>query len=279
MTGRGKKHYDKCRSIKLSCGDIVYAEEGEGQPLILIHGIPLCSLTWRNNIPGLSGHYHVYAVDLKGFGMSVKGGGGFSLNEHADVIKEFVEEKEIGAVNIAGHSFGCGVAITFAVKYPETAKRLILINPVCYSGGRHSTERMARIGIINNLASMALKNKMLGYKIFSSKYRKSYSNLSVTDKELEITYYDLLRNNGGVDTFLKTLQEYDEVELEKRLKEIKQESLIIWGSKDEVLPLTNLDRLRKDIKNNRVHILDDCGHMPHEESYEKVNRFIIDFVG
>lgn len=126
---------------------------------------------------------------------------------------------------------------------------------------------------------MALKNKMLGYKIFSSKYQKSYSNLSVMNKELEIAYYELLRNNGGVDTFLKTLQEYDEVELEKTLKEITQESLIIWGVKDEVLPLINVDRLRKDIKNNQVHILDDCGHMPHEESYKEVNQLIINFVG
>jgi len=110
---------------------------GFGPPLVMLHGIPLSSLTWRHNLAALGRHFSVFAIDLKGFGGSYSINSDFSPAGHAEAIRSVLDVLDIQSANVAANSYGCAPAAWFAPLYPQRVKRLILIGSVGTGEGRH----------------------------------------------------------------------------------------------------------------------------------------------
>jgi pimeloyl-ACP methyl ester carboxylesterase len=118
-------------------GDIklFFKEEGQGEPLILLHGNGEDSEYFREQAAFFSKTFRVIAPDTRGHGLSPRGTAPFTLSQFADDLKDFMDEKEIAAANILGFSDGGNIALLFAMRYPEMVKKLILNGAILDPGG------------------------------------------------------------------------------------------------------------------------------------------------
>jgi pimeloyl-ACP methyl ester carboxylesterase len=105
-------------------------EEGEGAPVVLLHGFPETNYAWRNQIPVLSKHYRVIAPDLRGYGETDKPSTGYDKRNMAKDLLGLLEELGIGKISLVGHDRGARVATRFAKDYPHLVDRLVVMDNV-----------------------------------------------------------------------------------------------------------------------------------------------------
>ncbi len=103
-----------------------YAEAGQGQPLILLHGNGEDLHIFDAQLADFSAHFHVYAVDTRGHGQSPRGTAPFTIAQFADDLRAFMDAHSIEKAHIFGFSDGANIAMVFAIKYPDRVGRLIL---------------------------------------------------------------------------------------------------------------------------------------------------------
>jgi pimeloyl-ACP methyl ester carboxylesterase len=270
--------YRQSKRLLLPGGAVCYLRTGQGPAVTLLHGIPLSLVTWRNNVASLSERATVIALDLRGFGRSDKPRGDYSPGAHARVLEQVLDVLGLHTTSLVGSSYGCAPALHFALSRPERVERLILINSVGYPAHQHSLERLLRMGLIAALMKTTLRVAPLGRSLFAARLRQCYARPeAVSDAEID-AYYALLRRDGGEASFLTTLRQFDEAELARLLPEITQQTLVIWGERDRVLPVHVGKRLHAALRHSQFEVLPDCGHLPHEEAPERVNALIKAFL-
>ena len=103
-----------------------FIENGQGNPLILLHGNGEDNEYFVGQIDALSRYYHVYALDTRGHGKTPRGEAPFTIRQFADDLLAFMDEHHIGKANILGFSDGGNIAMVFAMKHPDRVDRLIL---------------------------------------------------------------------------------------------------------------------------------------------------------
>ena len=123
-----------------SAEGIHYADEGDGPPLLMLHGNPTWSFTWRGVIEGLRDRYRCIAPDLHGFGLSsAPAGFGFTPAEHADAIGRFVQELDLRDVMLLVQDWGGPIGFAVAGRFPERFRAFVVGNtwawPFTYSRG------------------------------------------------------------------------------------------------------------------------------------------------
>ncbi|MBA2368660.1 MAG: alpha/beta hydrolase [Candidatus Protochlamydia sp.] len=254
-----------------------YVEKGEGpNHILLIHGFRLHTYTWRHLIYPLSkAGYHVWALDLAGYGLSDK-------PQHASYnpefflkqIEDFLTAKNISSVHIIGNSMGGGLALNFVLDHPEKVKSLVLISPLGYpldlpfylSFTRHLgplwTPFLGTIGVRQGLKGV----------LFDSK--------SVTEEQVA-AYALPYRFSGGSTASLLTLKQFDKerlVRLSKEYPSIENPALIIWGDDDQLIPIDHFHQFNADFPNSECLLVNYCGHLPHEEKPEIVLEAIFKFL-
>ena len=111
--------------------DVGYRRGGQGETVLLLHGLAGSSRTWRAVLPELSRTHDVIAPDLLGHGESAKPMGDYSLGAFASGLRDFLAALDVPSATIVGHSFGGGVAMQLAYQHPELCDRLVLVS----SGG------------------------------------------------------------------------------------------------------------------------------------------------
>ena len=103
-----------------------YIEQGQGQPLILLHGNGEDGSYFEHQISAFSEKYRVIAIDTRGHGKSPRGEKPFTIKQFAEDLHDFMDEKGIKKATLLGFSDGGNIALTFALKYPERVEKLIL---------------------------------------------------------------------------------------------------------------------------------------------------------
>lgn len=103
-----------------------FIEQGQGQPMILLHGNGESCDYFEHQIAYFSKQYHVIALDTRGHGQSPRGEKPFTIKQFAEDLLDFMDEKSIERAIILGFSDGGNIALTFALKYPERIEKLIL---------------------------------------------------------------------------------------------------------------------------------------------------------
>jgi pimeloyl-ACP methyl ester carboxylesterase len=109
--------------------NISYIEKGEGNPLVLVHGIPTSSFLWRDMIEELSAHGRVIALDLPGFGFSdPPHKGDYTISNYARLFECFLEALSIERATLVCHDLGGPIVLTYALRHPEKYQRLIILD-------------------------------------------------------------------------------------------------------------------------------------------------------
>ena len=102
-----------------------WVEAGEGDPVVLLHGIPESWKCWKHQIPKLATQFKVYAIDLKGYGQSDKNDGDYSMNNVASEIIDLINYLNIDTFKLAGHDWGVAISDNIIDQIPERVERYV----------------------------------------------------------------------------------------------------------------------------------------------------------
>lgn len=117
-------------SLNLGATEICYDIHGQGEPLLLIHGLGSSRRDWEFQIPDFSRHFKTIAIDLRGHGQSGKPPGPYSMDIFAADTAGFLRALDISSAHILGVSLGGMVAFQLALDYPELVRSLVIVNSV-----------------------------------------------------------------------------------------------------------------------------------------------------
>ena len=224
---------------------MAYRMEGTGPALLLLHGIAGSSRTWRDVIPRLTDRFTVIAPDLMGHGLSEKPVGDYSLGAFASGIRDLLEVLDIDRTSVVGQSFGGGVAMQLAYQHPELCDRLVLVD----SGGLgREVNWMLRFMTLPG-------SEYLMPLIFPGFVRDWGDSLlrSVNDRGFRLnritemwSAYASLAEAENRQAFARTIRSVIDPggqsvsALDRLYLAASVPTLIIWGDRDDIIPLSLL---------------------------------------
>jgi pimeloyl-ACP methyl ester carboxylesterase len=267
--------------IKVGRNDIYYWVEGEGPPVILVHGLACSAEFWQYNVRPLSQQYRVYAPDLEGFGRSGKDVGKISLGYGAVFIANFMEALGIEPATLAGNSMGGVACAQFAVKYPSRLDKLILVDSAGFGRELHPVFRLLPVPVVGGVAFSFYQ------WLFPFVVRLNFPGPDSVDKEWIDGAAAMLRMPGVKENSLKIIKlgvdlwgQREDIfhDLHRQLRNMIAPTLIIWGSHDLAVPVSHAYNAQKLIPNSRVQIMEGCGHTPQVERPEEFNQLVLDFL-
>lgn len=133
----------KTQQLSKPFGILCYRESGQGEPLVLLHGVGMQSATWTPQIDYFSQTKRVIALDMPGHGGSSRLPEDSSLGDFVDWLQAALDALELDKVNLAGHSMGALIAGGFAIHYPERVSRVAVLN------GVHNRSAQARVAAMS----------------------------------------------------------------------------------------------------------------------------------
>ena len=256
----------KDKTINVDGRDVHYYTAGHGEPLVVIHGGGGDARTWRSNIVELSEKYTVYAPDLPGYGGSQPLDGNYYIPELSAFLGSFASNLGLESFYLMGHSMGGGVALDYALKSPHKIKKLVLVSSLCLGREISFWVRLMSIpGLLRSLGALTislLKSiKWLAERLNPAGFVMPLSPASVTV--------------GGNITTLKQ----QSLVLENRLAEIAVPTLLVWGSRDPIVPVKHAYQAAKVIPDCRVKVFENRGHNVHRDELEEFSSTLTGFLG
>lgn len=261
---------------------INYYDEGQGPPIILLHGFGGCSYSWRYLAPALAANHRVYSIDLKGFGLSDKPQDGkYAMSDQADMVTAFIHNKDLHNLVIVGHSMGGGVTLSTYLKVredqPPRVKALVLIDSPGYPQKTPWFIQLAKLPVLADVGDKLVSPRFATYMVLRGDY---YYKDKITEDQINTyAYYDSLP--GAWEALVQSAKQIEPADVEALVTQYKTISvpvLVIWGEEDEVVPLEVGKKFKRDIPNCQLVILPKCGHMPPEEEPEATTRAIQGFL-
>ena len=117
------------RYLRLSAGEMHYVDEGQGDPILLVHGTPTWSFEYRHVIAALAKRHRCIAPDHLGFGLSERPAGfAYTPEAHAAVLAEFVDRLGLDRITLVVHDFGGPIGLPLAVPPASPVDRLVILN-------------------------------------------------------------------------------------------------------------------------------------------------------
>lgn len=164
-----------------------YVEEGEGQPILLIHGNPTSSYLWRNVIPHLRSEGRVIAVDLIGMGRSDKPDLSYQFEDHIDYVEAFIEKLGLERIVLVLHDWGGGIGFDYAMRHPENVRGIAFMEAVM------RPTRWEDAGAVAKYLFTNLRDEEVGYDLvvrenyFVEKLMPMMAGRDLSDREMD--YY------------------------------------------------------------------------------------------
>lgn len=254
-----------------------YQEKGSGTPLILIHGYSSSVFTWKDQFDVLSRKFRVIALDLKGFGFTSKPDGDYSRRAQGELVAAFLDRLNIGSAWLVGNSMGGETALNVAVLHPDRVLGLVLIDSagVQVPGRTSLAPAYLQIPVIGRLlTALALTSD----KLVREGLQKSFFDDSKVTDDRVAYYYQPLKTRGGQLAATRARTQFGDFPIEDKLSSIKVPTLIIWGDHDELIPLEAGKKLNSVIRESKLVVFENCGHVPQEEMPERVAAEITNFI-
>ena len=246
----------------------IYVEDvGKGFPFVFVHGYLGSSKMWNFQKEFFSKHYRVIIPALPGFGESHNVKSLDSINKMARQIIDLLDQKNIDKFNLIGHSMGGMIVQEITKLIGNRVNKLI-----CFATGSIG-EIPGRFETIDETREKLKKD---GIEVSFSRVPKKWFVKGDKDKN-----YFLCKNAikdvslEAADNALIAMKNWSGKE---DLKNIKNETLIIWGDKDTSYNFDQVDTLKKNIKNSRLEIFKDCAHNVHLEQPDEFNNLVQKFI-
>ncbi len=262
--------------------NIVELGDPDDPPLIFIHGLSGCWQNWLEQIPHFARDHRVIAVDLPGFGQSEMPTEPISISGYADTIDALMEELQIDAARIVGNSMGGFIGAELAICHPARVERLVLESAAGLSiesirtertqGLRHRAENIVFFNLgwlASRSHQVALRPRLRGALLLLVAAHPARLPGALAVEQVK---------GSGKPGFSDALEAMCRYPLRDRLEKIECPTLIIWGTKDRLVPVKDAAIFEELIPDSRKVVYSDTGHVPMMERPARFNADVRAFL-
>jgi len=247
-------------------------EEGEGPPLLLLHGMGGTWREWAPQLDGLSDQFRCIAIEHRGHGRSERTSGRYSIGLFAEDVAGVCRALGITHAHIAGLSMGGMVALDLALRYPWLVDSLVLAESAARpdESYRLGLEAMARFVRDHGFADTPLHG--------GTAAGLAWSPTTVFERP------EIIRDNQrealstDPDVYARTALAVAEFDLHDRLGEIRAPALVLWGDHDVLVPRAYSDALCAGIERSEFAVVPNAGHLGTLEQPQLVSGLIREFL-
>lgn len=260
-----------------TAGGIVtnYHDVGSGSPVLMIHGSgPGVSAwaNWRLVMPSLAERFRVVAPDMVGFGFTERPTGvGYNMDTWVRQAVDLMDALDIQTADVVGNSFGGGLALALAIRHPKRVRRLVLMG----SAGVWFPITPGLDAVWGYTPSIDNMRRLID--LFA------YDRALVTDELARLRYEASIRP-GFQESFSAMFPAPRQrgveglASREEDIRALPNETLIIHGREDQIIPLSNALTLAQWISRSQLHVFGRCGHWTQIEQSARFVRLVGDFL-
>ena len=269
--------------IEIDKMNVHYRDEGNSTdsiPLVLLHGTGASLHTWEGWVNELKKSHRVITLDLPAYGLTGPNpAGDYTVSFYAEFLHNFLNKIGVNQCIVGGNSLGGYIAWNYALKYPKNAQKLILVDAAGYPMESKS------IPIAFQLASLPLVKHLFKYitprSILAKSIQNVYGDPSKVTPQLIDRYFELSLRPGNRAAFIDRMSKFRKSGLDKNYKRIPSitiPTLIIWGEKDLLIPVSVAECFHNDLPHNNLVLFTDLGHTPMEEDPINTVKPVLNFI-
>ena len=242
--------------------------EGDGAPLVLVHGFGGDLNSWMFNHEPLAATRAVHALDLPGHGGSQKSVGAGDVATLAEAVIAFLDAAAIEKAHFAGHSLGGGIALLLALESPARVASTTLVSPIGLGSEINA-------GFIEGFIEAGKRKEM------KPVLQQLFADPELVSRDMVMDVLKAKRIDGAIPSLSAIAGAAfaggsQALQLAGRLGELTAPAQVIWGVEDRIVPVAHAGNVPESVA---VHRLDGAGHMAHMERASDVNRLIEDLIG
>ena len=262
-----------------------YVDEGDGPPIVLVHGNPTWSFYFRDIIKGLRDENRVIAFDHVGCGLSDKPQRyPYTLATHIRNTGQLIDHLGLESLTLGGHDWGGAIGFGWAVRHAERVRRLVVFNTAAFLGGRTPLRiRLCRWPVVGDLLVRGLN----GFSR-SAIYMVCMNRSSMTPEVAKgyLLPYDSWANRVAVMRFVRDIPMTSRVpsyailrEIEAGLTTLRDKPMIVlWGGRDFCFDDLFLGEWRRRFPRADIHRFPDAGHYVVEDAHDRIVPLIQRFM-
>ncbi len=240
-------------------GEFQYIDEGEGEVIILLHGLFGAINNWKSVLEHFKKDYRVVIPLMPIYTMPIIKLGVRGL---ADFIHEFILYKNFSQVTLMGNSLGGHVALVYTHKHPDRVKALILAGSS---------------GLYENAFGNSFP-KRGDREFIKQKVQLTFYNPSVASDELIDEVMSITNDRGKVLRILTMAKSAIRHNMRKEIPDITCPSCLIWGKQDGITPPHVAEEFHTLLPHSELHWIDECAHAPMLEKPEIFNQMVEGFL-
>lgn len=266
-----------------------YVEEGEGDPVVMLHGNPTWSFYYRELIQKLSPHYHCLAPDHIGMGLSDKPGDAdyeYTFPQRVQDLEDFLAAKGITEnITLIMHDWGGPIGMSFARNHPEAIKKIVLLNTAAF----HLPESKPFPGLLRlarTLFGALFVRAFNAFSVVAAMIGVKRTKMSREVRKAYLAPYNSWANRIATLRFVQDIPlapgdpGYDYgVDLQEHLYLFRETPILIaWGMKDIVFDKHFLNKWLEYLPQAEVHRFEDGGHYILEDAQEEIGELVLNFL-
>ena len=265
--------------IKLKDGTTHYELSGpeNGEPIVLVHGFSVPYFIFDPTFDFLTkAGFRVLRYDLIGRGYSDRPKTAYKIDLFVRQLRDLLEALNLPQVNLLGLSLGGPITASFIDQNPQVVDKFILIDP---AGAKRVTLSLlleaVKLPIFGELALGLFGSGSMVKGIASDMFDPELVEHFQAQYKIQMQYkgfkYAILSTmrNRMLESFAETYA---------RVGKLKKPTLLIWGKNDTTVPFKNSAEILKAIPHAEFHPIENCGHIPHYEKPEIVNKVLLEFL-
>lgn len=265
-------------------GDLAYSVAGEGEPLLLVHGVyaGASSFEFRKNFEELSRNFRVYALDLLGCGMSEKPARRYGPEDITSQVEDFVREEIGGQAHLVASSLSAALVVPAAVRNPRLFKKLVLICPTGYGTLDRPSGRLG--DVIYGLFMTPVIGKTLYHAIVSRwgirYYLRSmaYHDPERVTEDMVEEYYSTSHQHGTRYFPAAFVSGKLNLGIAGLWPRVPHRTLICWGLEAKTVPVNEAQRFVEHNPRSEPRIFKDSALLPHDERADTFNEEVKTFL-
>jgi len=260
--------------------EVNYADIGEGEPILFVHGLAGCWQNWLENLPHFGRTHRAIALDLPGFGESPMPSWSIDMPAYGRLIHDFCEKLGIDRVAaLVGNSMGGFVSTEAIIERPSRFDKLVLVSAAGISFAEQRGRQDAAMLRMFEAAIPPLAGPRRTWLARPRGRQVAFGNIfnypnRVRPELLQEQIDPSIRSSGFADS-ARAMTGYD---TRHRLAEIAIPTLIVWGLRDRIVPVEAAIGYHRLIPESRLELFERTGHVPQMERPERFNLLLDEFL-
>jgi pimeloyl-ACP methyl ester carboxylesterase len=262
-----------------------YMESGQGDPILLLHGLGDSAYTWQWVIQPLARNYHVYAVSMPGFGASAKPEASYSPDFFVNFTDAFMDAMEIEQAVLIGNSLGGLVSMRMALDMPDRVSALILVSSAGLGREVSPALRLLTLPGFGHLVAAWNKTALGAYQWALFTTMHLFAHPVDAPKVWTSGLKQMARMPGYLEATVTTMRnigtimgQREQQILLNQLDALELPTLVLWGDQDKVLPVHHGRDAVSKLPRGQMTVFSRCGHLPHIEAAASFVEAVEDFL-